>query len=111
MRVDEARAELCRWGAYWRWREQHGWAPVSPSQTLIDIARLGCIVQRGRRTSEAADDMRVPAWVQTVDAALEQIPMRRRAAIVQFYLRSNVKRTKAKSIILERAELNLAQIL
>ncbi|TQE92726.1 MAG: hypothetical protein FKY71_19300 [Spiribacter salinus] len=104
-RLDDARLVLARWGRWWRWKEQQrsGYAPVSPSYQLMELARLGCMVQGGKSPQPMSDDIAVPDWVADIDAMVTALPPRQQAIVTQFYVRShNLPRRKvrARSLVL-----------
>jgi len=102
------RSTLAWWGRWWRRRESArlGYSPVSPSYRLIELARVGCEVQRGRKTGRS-DEIMVPREIQAVDAAVEALPQEDRAEISRYYMMGGRRRTR----LLLRAEAQVGRIL
>lgn len=100
------RSRLAYWGRWWRRRENArlGYPSVSPSFRLIELARVGCEVQRGRKTGRS-DEINVPHEIQEVDSALEALPPEERAALSSYYVRGGRRRTPA----LRQAEIRVGQ--
>ena len=100
------RSRLAWWGSWWRKRgSAHlDYPSVSPSYQLIELARVGCQVQRGRKAGRS-DEINVPPEIREVDAAVEALPQEERSEISRYYVSMGRRRTRT----LTRAEVQVGQ--
>jgi hypothetical protein len=102
----EVRDTLSKWGAYWYEREKDGlgYAAVGPGQRLIDLAKLGCRIQRSGK-HDRSDDIIPPPHIAMVDKAISRLDLREKAALTAYYIRCrSLPRRRVKSRVLLLAE-------
>ena len=102
--------ELQAWGAYWRNQENKGlgYPAIGPGQQLIELARLGCRVQKTTKHDQSGN-INVPWRYARIDAVVETLPENQRAALREVYVKNpKIPRRKVQeSRALLRAEMTI----
>jgi len=105
------RDDLARWAHWWGRVESRGldYSPLSPSARLMDLARVGCHIQATRRAGRS-EEIRVPAHIGRLGAAVDALPEPQRIAVLCFYVRRGKWRPR-RTLSLLQAEDAVATIL
>ena len=99
---------LSKWGSWWRSHGDHlGYPRVNQIAAMMEVAKLGVRVQATQRV-DRSEEIRVPAYIEEVDAAIARLSQRDRALLVYLYQRTprwNRRTLQRKSPALYRALL------
>jgi hypothetical protein len=105
----DVRHTLSHWGWWWRQKETEGlgYSSIGPGQKLIELARLGCRVQRSGKHDQS-DNIRVPWYIAQIDEAVNRLPLEQRVVLTTYYVRRpEIPRRKIKDPNLLRAEVSV----
>ena len=89
MNIVEVRKELRSWGKFWRAKEElQGYASKSTTARLMEIGRTGIWASSDKHLhSHVSDGIHVPAWVERIDKAVNQLPVQERVTISHHYIK------------------------
>ena len=87
--VKDVRADLKRWGNFWKNKEyEGGYASTSTTARICETLRTGCYIQgTAHQVSHLADNMPTPLYIVELTEAIDLLDENKRILIVRKYIK------------------------